>query len=119
MIDQSPDGESRELAPIPRRKLDRAGFEKLPEAILRAGDRASWRFIEFFTANVRNKNTRAAYAEAVRQFFNWCDSRGIAELSQIQPVVIAAYVEQLSNGKAAPTVKQHLAAIRMLFDWLV
>jgi site-specific recombinase XerD len=60
---------------------------------------------------------RAAYAEAVRQFFSWRDARGILELSHLQPVVIAIYVEQLGT-KAAPTVKQHLAAIRMLFDWL-
>src|SRR5689334_9986521 len=110
---------SSDLVPIPPRKLDRAGFEKLPAQILHAGDRAGWRFIEFFTANIRNKNTRAAYAEAVRQFFTWCETRDITELSQIQPVIIAAYIEQLSNAKAAPTVKQHLAAIRMLFDWLV
>jgi hypothetical protein len=27
----------------------------------RAGDRAALRFVEFFTVNIRNKNTRAAY----------------------------------------------------------
>lgn len=31
--------------------------------------------------------------------------------------MIAAYIEQ--HSAAAPTVKQHLAALRMLFDWLV
>lgn len=50
----------------------RAGFETLPAAIMRPGERASWRFIEFFTANIRNKNTRAAYAHAVTAFFRWC-----------------------------------------------
>jgi hypothetical protein len=61
------------LVPIPRRRdLARAGFEHLPAAIVRAGERASWRFIEFFTANIRNKNTRAAYAHAVTEFFRWC-----------------------------------------------
>jgi integrase/recombinase XerD len=119
MIDQSPEPDSQEIAPIPARKLDRAGFGKLPTPILRAGDRAGWRFVEFFVANIRNKNTRAAYAEAVRQFFSWCDSRGILDLADIQPVIIAGYIEQLGENKAAPTVKQHLAAIRMLFDWLV
>ena len=34
-------------------------------------------------------------------------------------MVVAAYVEQLSGALAAPSVKQHLAALRMLFDWLV
>jgi site-specific recombinase XerD len=32
---------------------------------------------------------------------------------------VAAYIEQLSRTRSAPSVKQHLAAIRMLFDWLV
>src|SRR2546427_4144359 len=108
---------SLDLVPIPSGKLGRAGFEKLPAAIARAGEQAAWRFIEFFTANIRNKNTRAAYAQAVREFFSWCEAHGLHDLDQIRPVVIAGYIEQ--HQGAAPTVKQHLAAIRMLFDWLV
>ena len=50
-------------------------------------------------------------------FFRWCDAAGSAT-STVQPVDVAAYVEQLKT-RAAPSVKQHLAAIRMLFDWLV
>lgn len=38
----------------------------------------------------------------------------------IEPVVVAAYVEKLlKDGLSKPTVEQHLAAIRMLFDWMV
>src|SRR5437764_7576065 len=107
------------LVPVPRREILRAGFENLPAAISRAGDRATWRFIEFFAANIRNKNTRAAYAQAVGQFFQWCDRRGLAELSQIRPVLVAAYIEEVMAKRSKPTVKQHLAAIRMLLDWLV
>src|SRR5437763_627439 len=84
-----------------------------------AGEEAAWRFIEFFTANIRNKNTRAAYAQAVTQFFDWCTARKISELDQIRPVVIAGYIEELAATRSAPTVKQHLAAIRMMFDYLV
>ena len=105
------------LTPIPRRQLTRAGFGNLPAPIARAGEKAAWRFIEFFTANIRNKNTRVAYGRAVGQFFSWCENQGLTDLAQIQPVVIAAYIENHSG--AAPTVKQHLAAIRMLFDYLV
>src|SRR5213593_1649913 len=108
---------TNDLVPIPPRNLDRAGFERLPAAIERAGEKAAWRFIEFFTANIRNKNTRTAYAEAVGQFFAWCEKHGLHELEQVRPMVIAGYIEQ--HAGAAPTVKQHLAAIRMLFDWLV
>src|SRR5689334_6225706 len=111
---------SSDLVPVPsRRDLSRAGFDRLPSAVVRAGERASWRFIEFFIANIRNKNTRAAYAQAVTHFFTWSERRGVAELSQIRPVVISAYIEELQATHSPPTVKQHLAAIRMLFDWFV
>jgi len=108
-----------EIVPISGRQLGRAGLDRLPAAIAGAGEQAAWRFIEFFTANIRNKNTRAAYAQAVTQFFDWAAARRIHQLQQIQPVVIAAYIEELSASKSAPTVKQHLAGIRMLFDYLV
>ncbi len=106
-----------QIVPIPRRELGRAGFEKLPGPIVAGGDKAAWRFVEFFTATIRNKNSRAAYAQAVSQFFAWCEGCHIQELGQINPVVIAAYIEQ--HPAAPPSVKQHLAAIRMLFDFLV
>jgi site-specific recombinase XerD len=108
---------NKELANISPRDLGRAGFENLPAAINRAGESAAWRFVEFFTATIRNKNTRAAYAEAVSQFFVWCEKHRVLELEQISPIVVAAYIE--NHPGAAPTVKQHLAAIRMLFDFLV
>jgi site-specific recombinase XerD len=109
----------QEIAPINPRQLRRAGFDTLPIAIVGAGERASWRFIEFFTANIRNKNTRAAYTQAVSQFFKWCERHRIVELEKIRPVVISGYIEELQLTRSAPTVKQHLAAIKMLFDWLV
>ena len=49
----------------------------VPAMIADAGERAALRFIDFFTANIRNPNTRAAYAVAVRGFFAWLDERGI------------------------------------------
>jgi site-specific recombinase XerD len=95
------------------------GRVQLPAVIASAGAGAARRFVEFFTANIRNKNTRAAYARAVGAFLIWCDRRG-SSLATIDPVLVAAYVEQLlSDGLSKPTVKQHLAAIRMLFDWMV
>jgi integrase/recombinase XerD len=105
------------LVPIPRRELARAGLENLPPVIVRAGEAAAWRFVEFFTATIRNRNTRAAYAQAVTQFFAWCDKHRVRTLQEINPVVIGVYIE--THPAAAPTVKQHLAAIRMLFDFLV
>ena len=77
------------------------------------------RFLEYFTVNIRNKNTRAAYARAAAAFLRWCEGQGIGELGSVQPVHVAAYIELLQGERSAPTVKQHLACIRMLFDWLV
>ena len=79
---------------------------------------AERRFWEFFTAHIRNPNTRLAYLTAAQRFATWCERRGLA-LDQVEPMVVAAYIEQLSGTLAAPSVKQHLAALRMLFDWLV
>ncbi len=90
----------------------------LPAIISEAGEDARERFIEFFTANIRNLGTRAVYANAVQQFFNWCLLLDI-NLLDIKPVVVATYIEQLKHARAAPTVKVHLAAIRSLFDFLV
>lgn len=89
-----------------------------PAVIANAGENASRRFVEFFTANIRNRNTRTAYAAAVSRFCDWCDEKPLT-LQQLQPFLVAAYVEDLGRELAAPSVKQHLAAIRMLFDWLV
>src|SRR5207247_4525588 len=61
----------------------------------------------------------AAYAQAVTHFFVLSERRGVGELPQVRPVVISAYIEEMQATHSPPTVKQHLAAIRMLFDWLV
>lgn len=91
----------------------------VPAIIAGAGERAAWRFLEFFTANIRNKNTRRAYARAVRGLCEWLEARGIRDLSHVNPVTVAAYIEDLGDQLAKPSVKQHLAAIRMLCDYLV
>lgn len=93
-------------------------FEMTPAIVGNAGGRAEEKFVEFFTAAIRNANTRAAYHRAAASFFAWCGSRGLL-LERIRPVHVATYVETLSREWSAPTVKQHLAAIRMLFDHLV
>jgi site-specific recombinase XerD len=80
---------------------------------------AARRFVEFFTANIRNRNTRTAYAFAASEFASWCALNRLTELRDIEPVHVAAYIESLQTRLAAPSVKVHLAAIRMLFDWLV
>ena len=77
------------------------------------------RVLEFFTVNIRNPNTRKTYGKAAGELAAWCEAHGIGHLHDVQPVHVAAYVEELQRRIAAPSVKVQLAAIRMLFDWLV
>ena len=87
---------------VPPPALVRAGLDALPAIIRAQGERASRRFIEFFTASIRNRNTRAAYARAVKQFLDWCEDRRL-ELHDIDALTVAAYVEQLGSRTAKPT----------------
>lgn len=91
----------------------------LPALINAADERARFRFLEFFTAQIRNPNTRRAYGRDVAQFLGWCEARGVPGLGEIHTLHVAAYVELLTQSHAAPTVKRHVAAIRRLLDWLV
>src|SRR5271167_58209 len=88
----------------------------IPALIAAAGEHAGWRYVEFFTANIRNPNTRRAYARACGRFFAWCDDRGLT-LTTIRPHDVATYTETLQQTHSAPGVKQQLAAVRMMFDW--
>ena len=87
--------------------------------IAAVGERASYRFLEFFTANIRNPNTRRAYARAAVEFFDWLEARGVTHITSVESVHVAAYIEQLQKARSAPTAKLRLAALRHLFDWLV
>ena len=93
-----------------------AGEIVLPQVIVDAGPSAVARFLEFFAGRIANARTRAAYGRAVGQFLGWCEARGLG-LRDVSPLHVAAYIR--THPGSAPTVKQHLAAIRMLGDWLV
>lgn len=107
-------------ATLPHHNLPSLSSGRLivPALVADAGERVALRYVEFFVAQIRNPNTRAAYARACERFLVWCEALGL-ELALIGPVHVAGYVEELGRGHSAPTVKQHLAAVRMLFDWLV
>jgi len=115
------DGSSKGLVAIGSGALTRPAdaARLVPAIVAAAGDKAARRFLEFFAATIRNKNTRMAYYHACVRFFAWCDHHKIGEIADIEPLHVAAYVEALGKDFEKPTVKQHLAAIRMLFDWLV
>ena len=107
---------SRSLEPI--RRAQASALAMVPALFAPRPDAAK-RFLEFFAAQIRNPNTRKAYFRAVSRFAGWCESNGLTELVDLEPVHVAAYVEQLGEQLSPPSVKQHLAAIRMLCDWLV
>ena len=100
------------------RQLSATSGVAVPSIIRDAGPDAIRRFIEFFTANIRNLNTRLAYLRAVRRFTDWAEARQVS-LAAAEPILIAAYIEELQQSYSDPSVKQHLAAIRMLFNYLV
>jgi hypothetical protein len=88
---------------------DLAPLNVVPAIVANLDDQAGWRYVEFFTANIRNPHTRRAYARACSQFFAWRDQRGLA-LTAIRPHDVATYIEQLQAVEAsAPSVKQQLA----------
>ena len=96
-----------------------AGLHSSVPALYAPTAQAAKRFIEYFAANIRNPNTRRAYFHAVLEFSSWCEAQNFTQILDIEPLHVAAYIQQLTARLAKPSVKQHLAAIRMLFDWLV
>src|SRR6202049_4098740 len=91
----------------------------LPALVAVAGERASMRSLEFFAANIRNPHTRRAYVRAAEEFLAWCASVGVPSIAAVQPGHVGTSLRASSFVLAAPSVKQRLAAIRHLFDWLV
>jgi len=92
---------------------------KIPQIIGQAGEQALRRYAEFFTANLRNPHTRQAYFTATTRFLDFCEEHAVLDLCAIEPIHVAAYIEGIQQEHSIPTAKQHLAAIRSLFDWLV
>src|ERR1700739_2971030 len=82
------------LTPLPDGNL-------IPGLIAAAGDQAAWRYIDFFTANIRNPHTRRAYARACQTFFAWCDARGLS-LATIRPYDVSTYIESRQQTHSAP-----------------
>jgi integrase/recombinase XerD len=88
-------------------------------SIFTARPEARTRLRDFFSSHIRNPNTRRAYREAVRQFSALCAEHDVKDLAHVQPIHVAAFVEMQLKLHSKPTVKLRLAALRMLFDWMV
>lgn len=91
----------------------------LPAIVAGADHATRERFFEFFAAAIRNPHTRRAYIRGTTDFLAWCADRGVTEFGQIAPLHVAGWIEMLGQKASAPTVKQRLAGVRHLFDWLV
>jgi site-specific recombinase XerC len=91
----------------------------MPVLVAASGGKAHVRFLEFFASAIRNPHTRRAYARAAGDFLAWCAGAGVTSITAVQPLHVATWIELQTQSHAAPTVKQRLAAIRHLFDWLV
>jgi len=115
------DGSDKQLPTVIQQAevtADQRALNVVPAIIADLGDEAAWRYVEFFTANIRNPNTRRAYVRACNRFLGWCEERGLMPAA-IRPHDVATYIEELQIEVSAPSVKQQLAAIRMMFNWLV
>ena len=102
---------------LPARAAAPATYQASVPSLFGRDEASAKRTFEFFAVSIRNPNTRKAYARAAADFATWCEAHDINDVRQVQPVHVAAYIEGLRI--AAPSVKQRLAALRMLFDWLV
>ena len=91
----------------------------LPALVSAAGERASLRFLEFFAVTIRNEHTRRAYVRITAAFLAWCEDHGVPSITAVQPLHVATWIEIQTRKRTASSVKQQLAAIRHLFDWMV
>jgi len=88
----------------------------LPEMVTAAGPAGQFAWDEFFSAQIRNKYTRAAYLHAVRRFLTWAESRA-PSLDRVTPGMVGDYFDD--HPGSAPTKNLHLAALRAFFRILV
>lgn len=97
-----------------------SAFANWPTAIASAGPAAWHAILQFFAAEIRNVNTRRAYLRAAQDFFLFAERRkGGTSLDTITSLHVSAWIEAMArDGLSAPTIKQRLAAIRMLFQAL-
>jgi integrase/recombinase XerD len=107
----------RELLQIVNgRALTDARESGVPAIIAEVGAAGRFAWDEFFRGRLRNPHTRAAYGLAVRRFLAWCQEQG-TPLPNVTPGLVGDYFDR--HLGSIPTKKQHLAAIKGLFDALV
>ena len=87
--------------------LSSAMSTNVPALVSQAGERAGLRFLEFFTANIRNPNTRRVYARAASEFLTWCVDVGVPDLAAVAPLPGAHFTKPniviKPNANSRPT----------------
>ena len=101
------------------------GPGRKPPAVFLPNENAAERFFGFFTANHQQQKHAAGVLQGCLPVFGLVRGQGASTWPHVKPPHVAAYIEMLAAaepegpGLSKPSVKQHLAALRMLFDWLV
>jgi integrase/recombinase XerD len=72
--------------------------------------------LNILEGRIRNKNTRSAYKTAWRSFFQFCSEFKL-ELHAVKPYQVGMWLKRHPGGVS--TQRQHLAAVRLLFDHLL
>lgn len=93
---------------------------KLPAALTASGPDVLSIVLQFLAAEIRNANTRRSYTLAIEAFFDHASTRpGGNQIETLTPLHIAGWVENMQMvGLSIPTVKQRLAALKRVFQYL-
>ena len=83
-----------ELVPARKSAIAEAKLAQVPRLVA-PNPQTAKRFIEYFAANIRNPNTRRAYVRAILEFSSWCEAQNLNDIVDIEPVHVAAFIEQL------------------------
>ena len=69
----------------------------LPAPLFAPTPKAAKRTVEFFTAQINNDHTRRAYLNATRRFAEWCSQHELRELTDVEPIHVAAFIKDLQG----------------------
>lgn len=72
----------------------------------------------FLEKSIGNEHTREAYNRAISYFQAWC-SKQTLPLLQVRHRDMTQYVKELISHYSTASTRQHLAAIKSLYDWLM
>jgi integrase len=94
-----------------------AGLAVKPPALFLPDEKAGERFFGFFTAHIRNRNTRRAYYKAACRFSDWCEGRGLLDLAAVKPPhAVRGPKYSLKKGKTPVLDREEARALLAAID---